>query len=74
MKSVFVKIQLQRYRLTTIKMYEPFENENGFGIYVYFSISNRSDRRYHLFDSKRSRNISINKLDELFNVKYYEKR
>jgi len=73
MKNIFIKIQSQRYRLATIKMYEPFENEHGFGIYVYFSIANRSNRRYHLYVKKVDRDISLTKLDEFFNIKYYEK-
>jgi len=70
MKTQFIKIQDKRYRLTTIKIYEPFSSEGKYGIYIYFTVTRRSDRCYHRFESENDRNKVLFELDEVFNIKY----
>lgn len=70
MKRQFIKIQEKRYRLTTIKIYEPFINNKQFGIYIYFTATRRADRSYHVFESENDRNKALYELDEIFNIKY----
>lgn len=73
-KDSFVKIQKIRYRLATIKRYEPFETESPkndkYGLYVYFAVTGSNSRVYHYFEKEEDRDKMIRKLDELFGVSY----
>lgn len=73
MKTEFIKIEDKRYRLSSIKMYEPafLEKKNKpFAIYIYFSTLNKVIRDYHYFETEQKRDDLITKLDEVFNTKY----
>lgn len=67
----FILIQEERYRLSNIKRYKPFEREDltsKFGIYVYFSMTGNSGRVYHVFDTAKDRDEILTSLDEVFGV------
>lgn len=66
MKMQFIKIGKERYRVSTIKRYKPFEREDlvdKFGIYVYFSVLGELNKVYHLFSSVQERDEVLLKLD-----------
>ena len=66
----FIKIQKMRYRVSSIKRYEPFERKDGslIGIYVFFSMTGKGNKVYHLFDSEKERDDMLLELDKTFGV------
>jgi hypothetical protein len=72
--DIFVKIQKVRYRLNSIKRYEPFETNSAkidkFGVYIYFSMTGNQSKTYHYYATEEERDYLMAKLDELFNITY----
>lgn len=72
MKKQFIKIQNLRYRVSSIKRYEPFHRGDNrstpFGIYVYFSMTGNSSRVYHMFEDESERDTVLMSLDQAFGV------
>jgi hypothetical protein len=73
-KSEAIKIQRVRYRLSTIKRWEPFETDpikkDRYGIYIYFAITGGNAKVYHYFADEAERDKVIQKIDELFGINY----
>jgi hypothetical protein len=72
--DIGIKIQSDRYRLTTIKRHKPFESvlgkKNQYGIYVWFTTTGNSARVYHYFETEDEREVILKKLDELFGISF----
>jgi hypothetical protein len=67
-----IKIQRLRYRLSSIKRYEPFERDDikhaPFGIYIYFSMTGNSNKVYHVFNTEKERDDILLHLDQTFGI------
>ena len=71
MKKQFIRIEDVRYRITTIKRYQPFtmfRSDKLFGIYIYFSATNMEKRTYHNFETKLERDNVLTELDQIFEI------
>lgn len=71
MKKQFIRLQNMRYRITSVKRYEPFERHDvnlSFGIYIYFSMTGQSGRVYHMFKTLEERDDVLLELDQIFGV------
>lgn len=70
MKPPFIRIEHKRYRLFTIKRYEPFTQSvsEKYGIYIYFSAVNAKFRSVHLFNSETIRDDYMSELDYVFGL------
>jgi hypothetical protein len=72
MKKQFIKLQGLRYRVSSIKRYEPFYREDvkhsRYGIYVYFSMIGNSNKVYHVFETEEARDLVLTCLDQTFGV------